>query len=95
MNEEIEKVKSSWTSFYDWVDYATWRDFYGRGKTQNSIVIIRFKEKNISIAFVQDYLMYSDYFWFGNFLVLSYEQDVNTMVFDVNYRIRKRGDYVA
>ena len=91
MNEEIEKVKSSWTSFYDWVDYATWRDLYGRGKTQNSIVIIRFKEKNISIAFVQDYLMYSDYFWFGNFLVLSYEQDVNTMVFDVNYRIRKRG----
>lgn len=91
MNTEIEKVKSSWTSFYDWVDYATWKDLYGRARTQNSIVIIRFKEETLSIAFVQDYLIHSNHFWFGNYLVINYEHDISTIVFDVNYRLRKRG----
>jgi hypothetical protein len=92
MNEEIEKVKSSWASFYDWVDYSSWKNLYGREKKYDSILIIRFKEKNLSIEFVQDYLMYSDYFWFGNFLVLNFTHDcISTIVFDVNYRLRKKG----
>lgn len=92
MNEEIEKVKSSWASFYDWVDYSSWKNLYGREKKYDSIVIIRFKEKNLSIEFVQDYLMCSDYYWFGNFLVLNFAHDcISTIVFDVNNRLRKRG----